>query len=181
MQKITIANSEYIIGYHTQEYRVMNDPLGKPIKCLGKNAWLGIGYYFWTEEEFAHYWGQDFKMATGCYDIYKANINYENFINAVFDEEGYLFFREKIEETISHFNSKNISVTLEQVNRFLAENIWTEIGVEGIIYDDKPVNPKKSDRIYSEIPDLYYKKRIQIVVFSLKNIHNFALHLEEQN
>ncbi len=181
MNKFLNGGIEYIEGYHTQEFRMMSEELDKPIKCLGKNAWLGIGYYFWTEEEFAHYWGQDFKMATGAYDIYKAHLNCQNCINAVFDEEGYFFFREKIEETILHFQSKNINVTLEQVNRFLAENIWAEIGVEGIIYDDKPINPKKSDRIYSQIPDLYYKKRIQIVLFSLKNILNFALYLEEQN
>ncbi len=156
--------------------------LNAPIKCKGKNAWLGIGYYFWTEEEFAHYWGQDFKTYnTGYYDIYKAYLYIENCINAVFDEKGYLFFREKIEETIDHFKKENIIISLEQVNRFLAENIWSDIGVEGIIYDDKPTNPKKPDRIYSKIPDLYYKKRIQVVLFDKKNIRNFEIYLEEQN
>ena len=180
MEKILKGNTEYIRGYHTQEFRVNSILLEKPVKCL-KNAWLGVGYYFWTEEEFAHYWGQDFKMTTGSYDIYKAFLNCENCINAVFDQEGYFLFKEKIEETILYFNSKSINVTLDQVNRFLAENIWNKIGVEGIIYDDKPVNPRLSGRIYSEIPNLYYKKRIQIVIFNLKNIHNFELHLEEQS
>ncbi len=182
MERVSIEQIEYLIGYHTQEFRPASQPLEKPIKCVGSNAWLGIGYYFWTEEDFAHYWGEDFKIQnTGYYDIYKGILYVENCINAVFDEDGYLFFRQKIEETIEHFKSKKVRVSLEQVNRFLADNIWPELGVEGIIYDDKPTNPKRSDRVYSEIPDLYYKKRIQVVLFKLENIRTFAIHLEEQN
>ncbi len=173
-----IGDIEYLEGYHTQEYRSAEDPLPRPLKCRAKTAWLGIAYYFWTEREFAFYWGQDFKMNTGSFDIYKADLNVENCINAVFDENGYFFFREKIEETINHFQELGKTVTLEQVNRFLADNIWPALGVEGVIYDDKPMNPAKYDRIYSEIPDLYYKKRIQVALFDLKNIRNFEL-LEE--
>ena len=181
MERITYNNKEHIIGYHTQEFRPDSEPLLKPIMCTTKNAWLGIGYYFWTEIEFAKFWGEDFKKyETGYYDIYRAYLDCEKCINAVFDEEGYFFLRDKIEETINYFKSKSVHVTLEQVNRFLADNIWGRIGVEGIIYDDKPTNPRKSERIYSEIPELYYKKRIQIVLFNLKNIHNFVLFLEEQ-
>ena len=69
---------------------------------------------------------------------------------------------------------------MEQVHRFLSDNVWNDIGVEGIIYDDKPTNPQRSDRVYSEIPDLYFKKRIQIVIFNLKNVRNFVIYLEEQ-
>ena len=181
MERKSISNKPYLIGYHTQEYRSTAHALEEPIKCKGKTAWLGVGYYFWTEIEFAHYWGEDFKKrATGYYDIYKANINVEKCLNTVFDEEGYFFFKTKIEETIEYFKQKNMYVTLEQVHKFLADNIWNDIGVECIMYDDKPVNSFKSDRIYSEIPDLYFKKRIQIVVFNLKNVINFVLYLEEQ-
>lgn len=181
MKREFIKDSEYIIGYHTQEFRPGSQPLEQPIKCIGKNAWLGIGYYFWTEIEFAQYWGEDFKsQKTGFYDIYKALLNCNNCINTVFNEEGYFFFREKIEETINHFKKNKIDVTLEQIHRFLSENVWPELGVEGIIYDDKPRNPKKIERIYSLIPELYYKKRIQIVLFELKNIRIFEIFLEEQ-
>jgi len=95
-------------------------------------------------------------------------------------EEGYFFFREKVEEAIEHFKKNHKPVTLAQVNRFLADNIWPDLGVEGILYDDKPINSWKTDRVYSEIPDLYYKKRIQVVLFKLINICNFELLLEEQ-
>jgi hypothetical protein len=61
--------------------------------------------------------------------------------------------------------------------------------VSGIIYDDLPYNPNnKPNRKYSVVEYkenghtkfFYYKKRIQLVVFSSENIHNFALHLEKQ-
>jgi hypothetical protein len=182
VKRIYIQGKTYIVGYHTQECRFNSQPLEEPIKCKGRTAWLGIGYYFWTDVEFAHYWGKDFKSkATGYYDIYNANLDTDKCINAVFDEKGYLFFKESIEEALDHFEKKGLPVNLETVNRFLADNIWKDIGVEGIIYDDKPTNPfSKIDRVYSEIPDLYYKKRIQIVVFNLKNVRNFELHLESQ-
>jgi len=180
MKRIKKGGQEYIIGYHTQEFRP--EPLSEPIICKGKTAWLGIGYYFWTDLDFAHYWGIDFKRAnTGYYEIYQAYIKVDNCINAVFDEEGYFFFRQKIEEAIQYFKDHNINVTLEKVNKFLTDNIWGKLGVEGIIYDDKPLNSARTDRIHSEIPDLYYKKRIQIVVFNKKNYINFDLLLEEQD
>jgi hypothetical protein len=100
MERRTIQGQTYLIGYHTQEFRKDQMKLNEPIQCKGKNAWLGVGYYFWCELEFAQYWGEDFKMdKTGFYDIYEAFLNCENCINAVFDEEGYYFFRDKIEET----------------------------------------------------------------------------------
>ena len=182
MERKTVKGKPHIVGYHTQEFRAMEQPLNKPIKCLAKNAWLGIGYYFWTEIEFAHYWGEDFKKGySGYYDIYKASLDVSNFINSVFDQEGYFFLRSKIEETLNHFKKHNKQISLEKIHRFLSDEIWKKLGVEGIIYDDKPVNSRRSDRVYSEIPDLYYKKRIQIVSFALNNIHKFVLHLEEQN
>lgn len=103
--------------------------------------------------EFAHFWGKDFKKGySGCYDIYRAKLDFENCINAVFDEEGYFFLRDKIEEAISFFKEKKMDVTLEMVNRFLADNIWNKLGIPGI----------------------------QIVLFNLRNSTNFELYLEEQ-
>lgn len=180
MERENYNGEFYLIGYHTQEFRASSPPLENPVICEGSNAWLGVGYYFWTEEEFAHYWGQDSKKATGSYDIYRACLDYENCLNTVFNEQHYFYFRKKIESTIQHFHKNGIKPNLEEVNKFLAENIWQQTGVEGILYDDKPRNPRKSDRIYSAIPDLYYKKRIQIVLFSLENIHNFTVYLANQ-
>jgi hypothetical protein len=143
---------------------------------------LGFGFYFWLEVLFAHYWGQDKKSSgkSGSYDIYIADLDIENCLNTVFNEEHYLFFIEMIEEAIQHFKNKRVPVTLGMVNCFLADVTWKKHGIEGIIYDDKPTNPRNKKRVYSEIPNLYYIKRIQIVLFNMKNIRNFDLYLENQ-
>ncbi len=179
IERFSKDNKTYILGYHTQECRYTD--LEKPIRGNPKDAWLGVGYYFWVELVFAKFWGEDYKKGnTGYYDIYKANLDADNFINAVFDEKGYFFFCDCVEESIQYFKSKNKQISLDQVNRFLADNFWQKMNITGVMYDDTPQNPKNKDRIYSEIPPLYYKKRIQVVVFNLKNISNFEIYLSEQ-
>ena len=177
-RKLT-KDKKIITGYHAQDYRV-DDELSLPIESNPKNAWLGVGFYFWVEEEFAHYWGQDFKKeSTGYYDIYKGDIEEENLLNASFSELGYFTFRNSIEYVLEHFRMKGMKLDLVKVNRFLADHIWSRLGVDGIIYDDLPNNPPGKERTYSEIPPLYYKKRIQIVVFNVKIIRKFALYKSE--
>ena len=190
MERVNIDDKSLIIGYHTQEYRA-EKILDTPIRCDIKNAWLGIGYYFWIDIEFAKYWGEDFKTKkTGYYDIYRTYIDTETCINAVFNEQQYFFFHNCIEKAIEHFDKNGIAITLKRVHEFLSDNFWNKMGITGIIYDDLPFNPNnKPDRKYSIIEYkennytkfFYYKKRIQIVVFSLKNIHNFDLYLEAQS
>jgi hypothetical protein len=177
---LLIGNNIRVRGYHSQECR--STKLKQPVKCVNKKAWLGFGYYFWLEEGFAHYWGIDAKIheKSKSYDVYCADLNIQNCINTVFDEEGYTNFIEAIEEAILYFKNEGIIITLNTVNRYLAEKVWSKLRIEGIIYDDKPTNPRNKNRIYSEIPDLYYKKRIQVVIFDLKNICNFELYLKDQ-
>ena len=191
MERITIDNQLYLIGYHTQELRRECPPLDFPIKCTMENAWLGCGYYFWTEVEFAKYWGEDFKKKkTGYYDIYSAQINIDKCINAVFSEKDYFFFRDCIEKASCHFQKNGHKVTVKQVHQFLLDKFWKQMGVTGILYDDLPINPRNNvDRKHSVVEYfengilkyLYYKKRIQLVVFNEKTIRNFALYLEEQH
>jgi hypothetical protein len=182
IQRVPTKNgNQLIIGYHTQEFWEDHQPLTAPIKCISPTAWLGIGYYFWTDLEFAHYWGQDSKKKrTGYYDVYWAHIEEENLLNACFSEEGYSLFKESIDEVIQHFRNHGLSITLDEVSRYLADNYWPNMGVTGIIYDDLPQKVASPGRTYSVIPPLYYKKRIQIVVFSVKNIVNFGLEVEHQ-
>lgn len=181
LERYKNGDKEYLVGFHTQEYRA-GVILEKPIKCLASNAWLGQGYYFWVEEIYAKYWGEDFKTEnTGYYDIYEGRIDDENFINATFSEEGYYFFKEKIENSIQHLKNSGIEVTLEKVHRFLVDKIWPRLNITGIVYDDLPHNVTKKDRIYSEVKPLYYNKRIQVVVFNENNIVNFAPRLQKQS
>lgn len=175
-----VVDGKILRGFHTQEFRPKSQPLTKPIKCI-YNTWLGIGFYFWVEEEFAHYWGEDFKRGhSGYYDIYEANLDVSNCLNAVFNEDDYNLFIESIETVIARFETLGQSVTLDKVNRYLSDYIWPTENITGIIYDDKPVNSSKSGRVYSKIPNLYYKKRIQIVIFDLQYVNNFDVYKEEQ-
>lgn len=108
-------------GYHTQEFRPDEQVLEEPIICNAKNAWLGIGYYFWLDLEYAHYWGEDFKKdykkSPGFYSIYKANIDTSNFIDTVFNEEGYNLFKDSIEKAFIELNKQKITITL--VNKLI--------------------------------------------------------------
>ena len=181
MERSTLNGKTFLVGYHTQECRD-SGILENPMLCDASNAWLGIGYYFWTEVEFAHHWGQMVKMSTGAYDIYRAYLDIDNCVNAVFDEKGYFFFRKQVEKAIVFLKSQGMAqVTLQQVHRFLADNIWpnTPTPVSGILYDDIPQNPKDKSRVYSEITPLYYKKRIQIAIFDRRNVFEFQLFIEE--
>ena len=56
---LLIGDKTFVKGYHAQEYRPTE--LTKPIRCFDKSAWLGLGFYFWLEVIYAHYWGQDKK------------------------------------------------------------------------------------------------------------------------
>jgi hypothetical protein len=178
-RKIT-KDIKYITGYHTQEFR-HSGALDKPIQGKPEEAWLGIGYYFWLEEDFAVYWGVDKKKKrTGYYDIYSAEIEEGEILNASFNEKAYFNFRQMIDDAVAHFQNKSKKVTLLQVHRFLSDNFWSKHGVTGIIFDDLPHNNDAKNRVYSYIEPFYYKKRLQLVVFDKQIIHNFAIHKEEQ-
>jgi len=179
LERRTVNNKEYLVGYHTQEFR-QQPVLDEPILCDLRNAWLGSGYYFWTDVEFAKYWGEDFKTRnTGYYDVYSAEIDIGKCLNTVFNEKHYFFFLRCIEKAINHFQQKEEKVTLKEVHEFLEYNFWKKLDVTGVLYDDLPSNPKnKPNRKYSVVEYeeygkkfLYYKKRIQVVVFSLDEIH----------
>lgn len=182
IQRVQTENGNQLItGYHTQEFWEDSRPLTSPIKCVSPTAWLGVGYYFWTEIEFARYWGEDSKKKkTGYYDIYWAHIEEENLLNACFSEDGYLLFRDSIDEVIQHFKNNGLKVSLDEVSRYLADNYWPSMGVTGIIYDDLPQKALSPGRTYSVIPPLFYRKRIQIVVFNVENIVNFGLEAARQ-
>jgi hypothetical protein len=169
----------YITGYHAQEFRHSGE-LTKPIQGKPDEAWLGVGYYFWLEEDFAHFWGRDKKKdKTGFYDVYRAHITDNSILNASFSEKDYFQFRKMLDDTIQLFKSQGKKITLLQVNRFLADKVWPNLGIKGIIFDDLPQNKDAKNRVYSDIDPFYYKRRIQLVVFDLFYIHNFTIFKEE--
>lgn len=183
LERVIIKEESYIVGYHTQEFRY-EGIIDHPIPCSRTNAWLGFGYYFWTNLDCAHYWGVDSKMKsspTDKYDIYTANIEEDGLLNTVFDEEHYKFFVKKIDDTILVLKEKGVAdISLLKVNRYLRDRIWKNADVDGVIFEDIPKNTAEKEQRYSSIPPLYYIKRIQIVAYNKKIINNFAILLEEQ-
>lgn len=173
-----VGSIECFIGYHTQEYR--GTTLDAPVKCISDKAWLGDGYYFWLEEEFSMYWGEDFKTLTGFYDVYKAHIEDNGIMNMTFCEEDYFFVKNNINKLIDDLKAKGVTINLKEVHRLLKDKFWIPLKVNGIIYDDLPVNSYRKSRNYSLLSPFYYVKRIQLVVFNKSIIHNFIIYKEEQ-
>ena len=99
---LLIGDRKSVVGYHTLEHR--NEILKHPVKCVRDDARLGFAYYFWIEEDFAHFWGQ---IKQTEYDVYTATLNVKNCLNTVFSEEHYLFFRKKIREAIQQFKQRH--------------------------------------------------------------------------
>ncbi|MCE3279683.1 MAG: hypothetical protein K0S44_1874 [Bacteroidetes bacterium] len=173
------VSNECLIGYHTQEFRV-SGLLDSPAKCTSDKAWLGDGYYFWLDEVFAMHWGPDFKTSTGSFDVYKAFIEEDNILNMTFCEEDYFFVKNNIEALIVEMKERHMNINLKQLHRMLKTKFWLPMNIKGIMYDDLPYNVYKKGRTYSLFDPFYYVKRIQIVVFDLKLIHNFEIYKEEQ-
>lgn len=181
LEREQINSQTYILGYHTQEWR-NNNILSNPIICQRDDAWLGEGFYFWANLDFAHYWGLDSKRRnTGYYSIYKALIEEENLLNTSFNEIHNDLFTTSIELALQHLSQTIANIELVQIHRFLAENVWPRMGVTGIIYDDLPKNSSRNSRTYSHVPPLYYKKRVQIVLFNLAILHSFEVLLDKCN
>ncbi len=155
--------------YHTQENR--NNRLSEPILCVKENAWLGEAYYFWENEDDAVFWGIKFKTKTGKYDIYKAEIIFDNILDTVFNREHYYFWIKQIEKAAKNFVKKTGSKpTLKEINDFFKEKgIWTNI--DGILFQDISENP-----VHFMVKEFQYKKRIQLALYHKEKIINFALH-----
>jgi hypothetical protein len=157
--------------YHTQEKWRFR--LTEPIICTRKNAWLGIAYYFWDDEIDAIQWGHRSKRDKRYFEIYKASIDCENVLDTVFNEEHYNFWVKQIEKAAKHISIKTgMKASLKEINQYFKEKAnWAGV-TDGIMFQDLPI----SDDLL--VKDLYYRKRIQIAVYNLEIIHNFAFHFD---
>ncbi len=161
------------IAYHTQEKRKKR--LTKPQKAVRKNAWLGEGYYFWTDEIDAYRWGYSSKCQTGYFEIYKSELDSGNILDTVFNEEYYNFWLAQIEKVAKViFKKTNSKPTVKEVNDYFKERgIWDE--VDGIRFQDLPTKQE-----YLLVKDFFYRKRIQIVVYNDKIILKFIFHRDSK-
>lgn len=160
--------------YHTQKRKEKDKVLYAPMPGEGQDQWLGDGFYFWQDYEFAAWWGRSKKCYkdnfTRIYDIYDATliIDDDAFIDTVFNEKDYRKFVEKIEYFAEkYFKKYRIRPLLEEFNDFIADhNLWEDI--EAIRFQDVPENNE-----LVKVTGYYYKKRIQIRVNNPELIYEF--------
>lgn len=142
--------------------------------CKKSTAWLGSGYYYWLNDEDAIRWGQDSNhYHSGFYEIYKSNIAFDQVLNTVFNEQDYNFFVKIVELAATYFIKKvNERPTIKQINDyFIDKGILKD--VVGILFQDLPLN-----ETYHLVQKLYYKKRIQLVVYNKSIILSFDYYSE---
>jgi hypothetical protein len=159
--------------YHTQEFRT---PLLKlPIEARGNQQWLGDGYYFWQDYEFAQWWGNakkcQLKNKSRKYSVFKATIecHEDDFIDTVFNEEDYRNFVNAIERFAKkYFMQFEKKPNLTEFNDFIFDKtLWQNIKV--IRFQDIPENNS-----LMAVDGYYYKKRIQFRVTDTDNISKFV-------
>ncbi len=153
--------------FHTQEHR--KDRLKWPIQCIKHNAWLGHAYYFWYDYIDAVSWGVNSKKGTGKYEIYQAEIDCENVMDTVFNEAYYNFWIKQVEKVAEKLNSTlhGRKCTLREINQYIKDK--ADWNVVGILYQDIPQSYN-----HSLVQDFFYRKRIQLAVFNMKIVSNFA-------
>lgn len=162
--------------YHTQEFRATK--LHKPIWAEGVEQWLGDGFYFWQDYEFAEWWGEMKKCSrenlSRKFSIYKVKIEVpqDSFIDTVFNEEDYYNFVGAVERFAKKYAKRyKKKPTLEEFNDFIHDfNVWDEI--KAIRFQDLPENDR-----FIDVKKFYYKKRIQFRVNDLRIIATFT-HLK---
>lgn len=157
-------------------------PLGHPTYCKDIHSWLGLGYYFWEDINFADADGilrkkklqeqnnnKDYE-----YEIYECKLNFDSdkILDLAFNEEDYNAWIEVIEVFLEETNNKIDKVdegklTTEKLNNFLIKHkIYETFDVIGIRFDDRPLKAyPKNKLIYIGRNTFPYRKRIQLMFF----------------
>lgn len=169
--------------FHTQERR--EKLLNLPKQCVRDDAWLGEAYYFWKEEVDADDWGNNSKRGTKSYEIYQCELNTENILDTVFNEEHYNFWIKQLEKIAKKIMIKtNEKPTLKELNDYIRDKeVWKEIDL--IQFQDLPISSERSlvkpiTYRSGKVRTVAFRKRIQIAVYNMGIISNFALLKTEQ-
>jgi hypothetical protein len=160
-----------MVYYQTVEKR--ESRLSSPIFSKRKNAWLGKGYYFWSQIEDAHIWGKGSQNKNGFYEIYISEIDETNILDTVFNKEHYEYWVEQIESFAKiFFEQTGYQPSVKDVCQYFNKSgIWSN--VDGVKFQDLPQNNK-----HLMVQNFYYRKRIQLAVYNKKIILSFIFHLE---
>ena len=171
-----------IAVYHTNEHRG-NETI---VYATGIEQWLGDGFYFWQDFEFAQEWAKSVRNKYANSDIYtvELDLNFatdEHVIDTVFNEIDYYKFVEKIEYFADvYFHQFQEKPSLEEFNSFILDNkigLWKDI--KAIRFQDLPMNDRRD---YLKVKGFFYKKRIQIVLFdTTKLLKKTITHVIENN
>jgi hypothetical protein len=149
------------------------------IWAQGADQWLGDGYYFWQDYEFAEEWAKVRRYPVA--DIYTVDLDIDfkkddDVLDTVFNEEDYYGFINRIEKFARiYYNKFSVKPTLVDFNNYIQDNkisLWGNI--KAIRFQDTPDNHQKSKK-YLLVDKFPYKKRIQIVIFDKEIIFNFAV------
>jgi len=159
--------------YHTQEKR--RAKLSNPVLAERNNAWLGVAYYFWQNEMDAMHWGTDSKNRTGYYEVYTAEIDFEDVLDTVFNEDHYDFWVEQIEKAARKIMKiTGGKASIKEINSYFSEKAkWSEVAT-GIMFQDLPFSEDLLENGFN------YRKRIQLAVFKLEIILTFAFLYEQK-
>lgn len=149
--------------YHTQEKR--QNRLVQPIRCTRSDAWLGYGYYFWSDLNDAVIWGLQSKKNTGEYEIYKGIVESDNILDTVFSEKGYQFFLDAMDKVIKDCQKKSgRKIGTSDVCKYLMEKAkWYDF-LDGVMFADCP---------NTDIERFNYRKRIQLALYKLDCLVSF--------
>ncbi|MBQ9253213.1 MAG: hypothetical protein IJ180_00395 [Bacteroidales bacterium] len=164
-----------IIGYHTANSE--KGRLYKPLYCHDNKAWLGPGYYFWQDLDFAKRWASVKKYR--LYDVYTADLNTEHCLDTVYSEEADKKFNEWLDLCDNLIRKRNLKIKpedrLSTIFNLMKKEVFKKLNITGIRYADIP-----QGELDSKYKPLYPQKRIQYVIYSDKDIRNFSILIEKE-
>lgn len=161
--------------YQTLEHRNNADEVeaSGPFLCHRKNAWLGVGYYFWdTDIELAHEWGRN--SYNGNYFICRTYLPSTG--NDVFDLVGNLEHLKELREAMSVICKNYEDCTVATVIEYLKKH--TEF-----LKDFKAVRSRDERRSSCFLPYpggkaiLNLRPRIQICVFNKSSLEGIPFEI----
>jgi len=165
-----------MIVFHANEHRRTNIL----VYAEGSHQWLGDGWYFWQDLEFAEAWGParicKSRPQPAHYDIYEVELELqassEELIDTVFNEEDYRGFVKVLEYWAAKYESIfGAKPKLSEFNDFIQDHkIWGD--VKAIRFQDLPANDRLN---YLKVKGFFYKKRIQLVVFDFDLVKSYRI------